>query len=84
MAKLHFSGHLACQTRHAEGLRAILKNYFGIETFIKEFIGQWITLPDSIAVDWANRRIRLRWGSMRWWVRRYGTASKSSGSPWAP
>jgi type VI secretion system protein ImpH len=47
VAKLHFSGHLACQTRHAEGLRTILENYFGIETAVNEFIGQWITLPDA-------------------------------------
>lgn len=45
-AKLHYSGHLACQTRHAEGLRAILEDYFGIKTYIQEFIGQWITLPE--------------------------------------
>ncbi len=47
MAKLHFSGHLACQTRHAEGLRAILNHYFGIETAIEEFIGQWVSVPDE-------------------------------------
>ena len=46
MAKLHFSGHLACQTRHAEGLRVILQQYFGIPVTIQEFIGQWITLPE--------------------------------------
>ncbi len=46
VAKLHFSGHLACQTRHAEGLRAILEKYFGIKASIKEFIGQWIKLPE--------------------------------------
>lgn len=46
-AKLRFSGYMACQTRHAEGLRAIIENYFGIRTTIKEFIGQWITLPES-------------------------------------
>ncbi len=47
VAKLHFSGHLACQTRHAEGLSAILENYFGIKTSIKEFVGQWITVPEQ-------------------------------------
>jgi type VI secretion system protein ImpH len=46
MAKLHYSGHLACQTRHAEGLRTILEEYFGIKTTIREFVGQWIMLPD--------------------------------------
>ena len=46
-AKLHFSGHLGCQTRNAEGLRAILERYFGIRTTIEEFVGQWISLPDD-------------------------------------
>jgi type VI secretion system protein ImpH len=46
-AKLHFSGYLACQTRHAEGLRAILESYFGIRTSIEEFIGQWIQIPEE-------------------------------------
>lgn len=45
-AKRHYSGHLACQTRHAEGLRTILEEYFGIMTSIREFVGQWIMLPD--------------------------------------
>ena len=47
VAKLHFSGHLSCQTRHAEGLRAILEHYFGIKTSIEEFIGQWVRIPDT-------------------------------------
>ena len=47
MAKLHFSGHLACQTRHADGLRALLQEFFGIPVSIREFVGQWITLPES-------------------------------------
>ncbi len=46
-AKLHYAGHLACQTRHAEGLRAILSSYFGIPTAIREFVGQWIVLDDA-------------------------------------
>ena len=49
VAKLHYAGHLACQTRHAEGLRNILENYFGVKTQINEFIGQWISLPDVYA-----------------------------------
>jgi type VI secretion system protein ImpH len=28
------------------GCAPFLKNYFGIETTIEEFIGQWITVPD--------------------------------------
>ena len=45
-AKLHYCGHLSCQTRHAEGLRGILEDYFGIQTCIQQFVGQWITLPE--------------------------------------
>ncbi|PIE66993.1 MAG: type VI secretion system baseplate subunit TssG [Deltaproteobacteria bacterium] len=46
-AKLHYAGHLACQTRNAYGLRRILETFFGIATAIREFIGQWIILPDA-------------------------------------
>ncbi len=45
VAKVHFSGHLSCQTHHASGLRALLEDYFGVSTEIIEFIGQWIDLP---------------------------------------
>jgi len=46
-AKLHYSGLLVCQNRHAEGLRAILSEYFGIETVIEEFVGQLILIPET-------------------------------------
>ncbi|MBM4039862.1 MAG: type VI secretion system baseplate subunit TssG [Planctomycetes bacterium] len=45
VAKLHYSGRLACQTRHAEGLRALLEDYFRIRVNIEEFVGQWIDIP---------------------------------------
>ncbi len=45
VAKLHYAGHFACQTRHAEGLRTIIAQYFKIKTTIREFIGEWISLP---------------------------------------
>ena len=44
-AKLHYSGRLVCQTRHAEGLRAILEDYFKIACRIIEFFGQWLDVP---------------------------------------
>ena len=46
-AKLHYAGHLACQTRHADGLRSILEGYFGEPSRIEQFVGQWLTLPDD-------------------------------------
>lgn len=44
-AKLHYSGRLVCQSRNAEGLQAILQDYFGIEVDIDQFVGQWMELP---------------------------------------
>jgi type VI secretion system protein ImpH len=48
-AKLFFSGRLACQTRNAEGLEAILREYFQIPSEVQPFTGRWLHLPaDSI------------------------------------
>lgn len=44
-AKLFFAGRLGCQTRNAEGLEAILQDFFEIRTRILEFVGYWMTLP---------------------------------------
>jgi type VI secretion system protein ImpH len=46
-AKLYFSGRLACQTRNAEGLEAIIAVYFGIPTEVQTFRGHWMPLPES-------------------------------------
>ena len=45
IAKLHYSGRLACQTKNAEGLKEILQDYFHIPVDIEQFVGQWIDLP---------------------------------------
>jgi len=47
LTKLHFAGHLACQTRHAEGLASILTAFFTMPVRIESFIGAWLTLPAS-------------------------------------
>lgn len=44
-AKLYFSGRLAPQTRNAEGLQAIIREFFGLPAQIETFAGQWIDLP---------------------------------------
>jgi type VI secretion system protein ImpH len=46
-AKLYFAGRLVCQTRNAEGLEAIIQDYFGMPTEIEPFCGHWMTLPPS-------------------------------------
>ncbi|KAA6187368.1 type VI secretion system baseplate subunit TssG [Thiohalocapsa marina] len=45
--KLHHSGHLSCQARHAEGLGAILSDYLKLPVRIEEFIGHWLQLPQD-------------------------------------
>jgi len=47
VAKLHYSGRLVCQTKNAEGLQAILEDYFGIPAEIRQFVGRWIDLPEE-------------------------------------
>ena len=45
VAKLHYSGRLVAQSRHPEGLGAIIADYFGVEARIIEFVGRWLDLP---------------------------------------
>ncbi len=45
--KLHFAGHLATQTRHADGLAAILSAFFAVPVRIECFVGSWLTLQDG-------------------------------------
>jgi type VI secretion system protein ImpH len=44
-AKLYFAGRLACQTRNAEGLEAVLKLYFAVPGEVQTFVGRWLRLP---------------------------------------
>lgn len=44
-AKLYYSGRLACQTRNAEGLEAIIGDFFGMKTEFQTFSGRWLELP---------------------------------------
>jgi type VI secretion system protein ImpH len=43
----HYVGHLACQTRHPEGLESILSDYFEVPVRIDEFVGHWVELPPT-------------------------------------
>ncbi|MGB5835312.1 MAG: type VI secretion system baseplate subunit TssG [Thiohalocapsa sp.] len=47
LLRLHFTGHLSCQTRHPDGLRAILAGFLELPVQIEEFIGHWLTLPEE-------------------------------------
>ena len=45
VGKLRFAGHLVSLTRHADGLQAILNNYFKVPVTIKQMLGHWIEIP---------------------------------------
>ena len=44
-AKLHFAGLLSGPTRHAAGLRLVLRRFFGIPADVVENVGHWLLLP---------------------------------------
>ncbi len=50
-AKLHFAGLLANQTRHAEGLAALLAFFFTVPVRVECFVGAWLPLG---AADWTG------------------------------
>ena len=45
LAKLHHAGNFSGQTKHAEGLRGILQDFFDVPLRIEEFAGCWLELP---------------------------------------
>jgi type VI secretion system protein ImpH len=47
LAKSHFSGRLALQTRPAEGLRAIIADFFKLSVEIEQFLPSWVRLPEA-------------------------------------
>jgi type VI secretion system protein ImpH len=44
-ARLYYAGRLAQQTRNAEGLEAIIQEFFGVPAEVHTFVGRWIDLP---------------------------------------
>ncbi|HSH70677.1 MAG TPA: type VI secretion system baseplate subunit TssG, partial [Deferrisomatales bacterium] len=47
LARFHYAGLLGAQTRNAAGLEALLRGFFGMPVRLRQFVGQWIELPDS-------------------------------------
>jgi len=43
-AKLNYAGRMVQQNRNAEGLAAILQDFFGIPTEVESFVGRWLKL----------------------------------------
>jgi type VI secretion system protein ImpH len=48
-AKLYFAGRLVQQNRNAEGLAAIVRDFFAVRTEVWSFVGRWLKLPPGSA-----------------------------------
>lgn len=46
-AKLFYAGRFVQQSRNAEGLAAIVADFFGVKTELVPFVGRWMNLPDE-------------------------------------
>ncbi len=62
-AKLHYAGHLACHSRHPEGLECILSEFFGVKATILPFMGQWIELEQGRRLRMGESRLTGTLGS---------------------
>jgi type VI secretion system protein ImpH len=47
LAKSYFTGFLAGQTKPAEGLRALISDYFRLNVSIEQFVGEWLDIQGS-------------------------------------
>lgn len=56
VAKAWFAGRLACQTRNAEGLQAIIADYFRVPCRVLQFIGQWLAIPKDCTLKLGESR----------------------------
>lgn len=54
VAKRFHAGTLASQTRHADGLCALLADFFKVNVEIKDFESHWMELPDSCRTQLAR------------------------------
>ncbi len=45
--KRHFIAHLARHPRNAEGLIAIVSAFFGVKAEVKQFVGEWLPIPEQ-------------------------------------
>ena len=46
-AKLHYAAHFASQTKHPEGLKAIIADMLKLPVRIKEFVGEWMPIQPA-------------------------------------
>jgi len=61
-AKLHYAGHLSCETRHPEGLAAMVSHFFGVDAQIIEYVGRWLKIPTDCLCRIGGRSENARLG----------------------
>ncbi|MEJ1354414.1 MAG: type VI secretion system baseplate subunit TssG [Candidatus Sedimenticola sp. (ex Thyasira tokunagai)] len=47
LAKLHYAGWFASQTRSADGLESIVADFFKLPTRVQQFVGNWMEIPEE-------------------------------------
>lgn len=47
LAKFYYTGLLSCQSKSAEGLKALLADYFRLTVSVEQFVGEWLVIQDS-------------------------------------
>ena len=47
LAKFSRVGQLSCQRRPADALRDLVRDFFGVQVQVEEFVGEWLRLPDE-------------------------------------
>jgi len=55
-AKLHRAGRFAPQVRSAEGLEAVLADYFGLPFEVRQFVGSWLPIPRELSCRLGTQR----------------------------
>jgi predicted component of type VI protein secretion system len=58
-AKLSRAGRFAQQTRSADGLEAILADYFGIPVEVRQFAGAWLDIPRDLHCRLGEQQLGL-------------------------
>jgi type VI secretion system protein ImpH len=54
-AKLHRAGRFSAQSRSADGLEAILADYFDIPVSVRQFVGAWLDIPPDLRCRLGDR-----------------------------
>ena len=65
-AKLFYTGRFSPSTKNAEGLRALLMDYFGFPVAVEQFVGEWLDLPEESQwrLGWSAEVSTLRFSTV--------------------